>query len=291
MSKELNHDFLQRIEDEGLNSVFFEHILSTIIDSFPDHIYLKDTNSSFIKINKSLADLFKLKSPNSAIGKSDFDFFSNEHAQLTLKDEQRIMKSGKGVDNYIEKETWNDGSISWVASTKVPFYDEYGKILGIFGISRDITKRKAIEVELNNRARELQCYIEISAIVKRKDLTSIGYLKKINDIIPIFFSHAHVQCSTIVIGNKIIKSQSLEITEYSKFYKIKDNNVEIGILKLYFNEDITKGPFQLATESEQVILLIIDRLNEVIERNWMEKNHRKWEHILKDAQDHSNLYP
>jgi PAS domain S-box-containing protein len=291
MSEDINFDFVKKIREEGLNSTFFEHLLSTIINSFPDHIYFKDTRSRFITINQSLSDLFNLKNREDAIGKTDFDFFTDEHAQFAYDDEQKIMKSGKGRTNYVEKETWDDGSCTWVASTKVPFYDEKGKIIGIFGISRDITKRKTVEDELNNRARELQCFIDISRIAKRKDLNSDGYIKRINDLIPKYFSHVHVVSSSVIIGNKAIRSAKFETSEFSKTYKIKENNIKIGVLEIYFKEDIRKSPFKMGKETDQVFELIVDKLGEVLEKKWIEKDLRKWEHILKEAESQKELYP
>ena len=155
----------------------------------------------------------------------------------------------------------------------------------------DITKRKKIEEALHDRAQELQCFINISSVAKRKDLNSDGYLKKINELIPQYLSHANVKCSRIIIGNKAIKSSKFEITEFSKIYKIKENNAKIGVLEIYVSEDIGKSPYKLAKETDQVLQLIVDRLSEVIERKWLEKDLRKWEHILKDAESHRDLYP
>ena len=206
MSDNFHSDLLKKIEKEGVNSAFFEHLLSTLFNTFPDHIYLKDTHSRFIRINQSMANLFNLKDPNEAVGKSDFDFFTEEHAQLAYDDELEIMKSGKGKNNFIEKETWDDGIISWVASTKVPFYDEKGKVIGLFGVSRDITPRKKAEIEMNNRAQELECFIEISRIAKKKELSAEGHIKKIVNLIPNFLAHANIESSRIIIGHKAIKS-------------------------------------------------------------------------------------
>lgn len=291
MAQEFDSEILRKIESEGTDSVFFEHLLSTLLNTFPDHIYLKDTESRFLLINKSLLKQFGLKKSSEAIGKTDFDFFSKEHASEAFEDEQNIMKSCKGKNNFIEKETWEDGSVSWVASTKVPFRDENQNVIGIFGISRDITLRKKAEIEIANRARELDCFIEISAVAKSRELSVEGYLQKIIHMIPQYLSHAYIVSSRVTIGHKSIRSSVFSETDFSKIYKIKENNSKIGTLEIFFDRDIKKSPYKLAKETDQVIKLITDKISEILERKWLEKDLRKWEHILKDAESHIDLYP
>ncbi len=132
------------------------YLMNTLMDHIPDHIYFKDHQSRFLRINKSMAALFNLPDPSQAIGKSDFDFFTSEHAEQTLKDEQRIMESGQPLRGKEEKETWPDGSVTWVSSTKECLRDEHGQIIGTFGISRDITARKLAEERLVKHATELR---------------------------------------------------------------------------------------------------------------------------------------
>ena len=117
-------------------------LLQKLMDNLPDSIYFKDLNSRFLRISKALANRFGLSDPNFAIGKTDFDFFTTEHAQRAQSDEQELMKSGEGVIDKQERETWTDGRRTWVATSKFPLRNEMGDIVGTFGISRDITERK-----------------------------------------------------------------------------------------------------------------------------------------------------
>src|SRR5262249_10580595 len=87
------------------------------------------------------------------LGKSDFDFFTPDHAQPAFDDEQEMIRTGVPVIDKEEKETWPDGSETWVSSTKLPLRDQGGEIVGTFGVSRDITARKRWEVELQ-KAKE-----------------------------------------------------------------------------------------------------------------------------------------
>ena len=114
-------------------------LLRALMDSVPDRIYFKDADSRFLRINKCVADLFGLADPQQAVGKSDADFFLADHALQTLRDEQQIMRTGQAIVGKEERETWSDDRLCWVSTTKMPLRDGTGKIVGTFGISRDIT--------------------------------------------------------------------------------------------------------------------------------------------------------
>ena len=120
-------------------------LLHTLMDNSQDYIYFKDLDSRFIRLNNALAKRAGLVNPALAIGKTDFDIYSEEHAREAFHDEQEIIRSGIPVVAKEEKETWPDGRIGWVSSTKMPLYNEHGEIVGTFGISRDINQRKRSE--------------------------------------------------------------------------------------------------------------------------------------------------
>ena len=139
---ELN-DMNRRLKQE-------QYLLNAFMENIPDHVYFKNRESRFIRINTSLAKWFGLKNPVLAIGKSDFDFFSKEHAQAAYDDEQRIIKTGNAISKE-EKETWPDGHISWVITNKMPIKDKYGQIIGTFGVSRDVTVQRESEYKLKEQ--------------------------------------------------------------------------------------------------------------------------------------------
>jgi diguanylate cyclase (GGDEF)-like protein/PAS domain S-box-containing protein len=122
--------------------------MNALMERIPDSIYFKDRNSRFVLINKAEAEKFGIKDPDEAVGKTDFDFFSEEHAKQAYDDEQNVIKTGRPIVDFEEKETYEDREDRWITSTKMPFYDEKGKIIGTFGISRDITDRKKAEEKI-----------------------------------------------------------------------------------------------------------------------------------------------
>ena len=125
-----------------------QSLLQTFMDNTPDHIYFKDKESRFIRINKAQTNLFRLSDARDAIGKTDAEFFTEEHAQQAYKDEREVIRSGKPMAAKEEKETWPSGEETWVSTTKAPLFDKSGQIMGTFGISRDITERMRAQAEL-----------------------------------------------------------------------------------------------------------------------------------------------
>ena len=130
-------------------------MLQGLLDNTPDRIYFKNRQSQFTRTNLALTKFFGFTESEPLVGKTDFDFFSREHAQQAFDDEQRVIQTGQPVFNIEEKETWPDGRVTWSSSTKIPLRDTGGKIVGTFGISRDITERKRAEELLEKYAEEL----------------------------------------------------------------------------------------------------------------------------------------
>jgi two-component system, sensor histidine kinase and response regulator len=147
------------------------YLLRALLDYLPDSIYFKDCESRFLRINRALADRFGLVDPADAIGKSDADFFSSEHAEQALADEQELLRSGRPMMYKEEKETWPDGRITWVATTKIPLHDEHGELVGTFGISRDITRRRRAEEQL----REAKAAAEAASRAKSEFLANMSH--------------------------------------------------------------------------------------------------------------------
>ncbi|MBU2913588.1 methyl-accepting chemotaxis protein [Reichenbachiella agariperforans] len=115
-------------------------LLDSLLEYMPDAIYFKDLNSKFIRASKTVAKLVGLNDKDEVIGKSDFDYYDKDLAQEWFEHEQKIIKSGKGVENDISENRLPSGEIIYVTNTKVPLMDVDGKVIGTMGISREITE-------------------------------------------------------------------------------------------------------------------------------------------------------
>ena len=131
-----------------------EHgLLQTLMDNIPNSIYFKDENNCFIMVNKAKAAHSNVK-PEDMVGKTDFDFLSEEQAKKAFEDDQEILRTGKYIINKVEKLTDQSGAERWVSVTKIPRYDAEGNIIGTVGISHDVTEWKRLEEMHKNEQSE-----------------------------------------------------------------------------------------------------------------------------------------
>jgi PAS domain S-box-containing protein len=123
-------------------------LLEALLANTNDHIYFKDLESRFVRFSMNMLEHFKLSNPDELMGRIDFDFFTDEHARPAFEAEQEIIRTGQPVLNLEEKITHIDGRIGWNSTSKMPWRDRAGNIIGTMGISRDITARKKAEDSL-----------------------------------------------------------------------------------------------------------------------------------------------
>ncbi len=155
--------------------------LATLLDNLPDSIYFKDLQSRFVRVSKSKlkssfelalsAHLASCKGPETGnlpphlkdmdefskylIGRTDFDFYAEERAHEAYEDEQKIIRTGSPVIGKIIHGMRVDGKVNWSLTTKMPWYDADGQIIGTFGISKDITPIKEAEAQVEQLHKQL----------------------------------------------------------------------------------------------------------------------------------------
>ena len=165
--------------ESARNSAGAEHarfLLKALLDNTTDHIYFKDRESRFTKVSTAMALRLGLASPEEAIGKTDFDYFSEEHARQAFTDEQRIIQSGKPMVGIEERETWTDGREAWVMTSKMPLRDELGTIIGTFGVSRDVTVETAQRHEIERQSDLLRRALADAENARQNLQTALGEL-------------------------------------------------------------------------------------------------------------------
>ena len=135
-------------------------LLRVLMDTSPDRIYFKDLQSRFVRNNAAHARSLGASSPEECVGRTDFDFFSREHAERAFADEQEIIRTGRPIIAKTERLTMRDGQQGWASSTKMPWRDASGRIIGTFGLTRDITATQEAEEKLKQERNLLRTIID-----------------------------------------------------------------------------------------------------------------------------------
>ena len=134
-------------------------LLRTLIDNLPDAIYAKDATGRKTMANPADLKNLHCQTEAEAIGKSDFDLFPPDIARKFWEDDQKVIY-GEPVINREEYFLDDQGRKHWLLTSKLPLRDPGGKIIGLVGIGRDITKRKQVEETLDQERRLLRTLID-----------------------------------------------------------------------------------------------------------------------------------
>jgi len=153
----INHELKQDIarrEQAEIEKREAEQRFRTVVNTIPDLIWLKDPEGVYLSCNHRFERFFGAKESEIA-GRTDYDFLSREQADFFRAHDREAMAKGEPTVN----EEWvtfrNDGHRELLETIKTPMFDAQGKLIGVLGISRNITAHKQAETELHSQLDEL----------------------------------------------------------------------------------------------------------------------------------------
>ena len=160
--KELEEEAIKRKRAEEEASYELD-LMQTLLSNIPEYIYFKDRERKFVRVSNQFCDLFKCNMED-IIGKKDEDLFPEEVAKETVKDDRHVIETGIPIINKVEEGESISGEEHWVLTTKLPWRDKEGNIIGLFGISKEITERKRAEEALRKSEERYRYLSESSPI-------------------------------------------------------------------------------------------------------------------------------
>lgn len=228
-------------------------LMDALMNNLPDAVYFKDLESRFIKVSKSMASLFKLERPEELYGKSDFDFFTKEHALPAYNLEQEIIKTKKPVIGLIEKDTFKDGSERYVSTTKMPLLNDNGEITGTFGMSRDVTRIKQMELEIRGHNEHLKAQQEELKATNEE-------LKAQEEELRVANEELQSQEEELRVANEELAEQTKILAENERILKAQQEklaeiNHELRLASHYKSEFLANMSHELRTPLNSMLIL------------------------------------
>jgi PAS domain S-box-containing protein len=176
-------------------------LVAAFLEKVPDYVYFKDRQSRFIAISQSLVNFLGKQHAFEVLGRTDADFFNLDLVEKALADEQRIVRTGQPILGKLEHATRHDGREAWVLTNKLPLRDETGAIIGTFGLSKDVTKTRQMEIALEKAHKEL---VEASRTAGMAEVAT-GVLHNVGNVL----NSLNVSASVIASGLRMSKAESL----------------------------------------------------------------------------------
>jgi PAS domain S-box-containing protein len=170
------------------------NLLRTVINNLPDVVYAKDSSARKTVANQADLKLMGCKTEAEVLGKTDFEFYPKDIAAKLIQDDQSVLWQGQLIINREEKIIRPDGEVRWLLTTKVPWRDATGKIIGLVGIGRDITDKKRLE-EQSLRTQRMESIGQLAS----------GIAHDLNNIL------APILISTELLRQKIHDKEGLEL--------------------------------------------------------------------------------
>ncbi len=234
----------KRMEQDLLRE---RNLLRTLIDHIPDYVYVKDIESRYLVNNWANARLIGVHPPEQILGKTAADFFPPDVARLYEEDDETILRTGQPILEAERPTVGADGVKRTMLATKVPLRDTNGKIIGLVGISRDITERLALEGQLR-RAQKMECVGRLAG----------GVAHDFNNILTIIQGHAsllagdalttnrHQAAEEIIVAADRAASLTRQLLAFSRRSVIQPRNLDLNdtlnamarILQRVLGEDI-----------------------------------------------------
>ncbi len=238
----------------------------TVFRSIPDLVWLKDPNGVYLACNKAFERF--IGAPQSVItGGSDYDFVDRALADFFRANDQKAIDAGRPVTNE-EWLVFADGSFQGMFETiKTPIFHGDGTILGVLGISRDISERRRTERDLRERIKEQRCLYAVSALVEETGQPLSEQLQLIANQVCLGWQFPDITTVQLECAGLSVTSPHFEATPWMQVVETASKQGQHIRLTVAYREERPQedeGPF--LQEERRLAEAIVSRLAGALDR-------------------------
>ncbi|WP_438463550.1 sensor domain-containing diguanylate cyclase [Marinomonas sp. PE14-40] len=156
--------------EHKINQISYElTIHQTALDNVSAYIFMKDLDGRYTYANKMVRELFNC-SLEEIVGQDDSSFFSLDDSDEITVNDTYVMVNGVSIEKEERNVIMETGEVRYYWTTKKPLFDAKGKVIGLNGISTDITDQKQMQTNLRDNERQLKTIINhVDAYIYMKD--------------------------------------------------------------------------------------------------------------------------
>ncbi len=132
-------------------------LLAEVFNAMPDtFIFVKDKKGRFMLVNDLLLLNMGLENEKQVIGKTDFDFWPKALAKKYAEDDMKVIHSSQSIINREEIILGRNKEEIWHSTTKTPLYNKKGDVIGLAGITRDVSMQKKLLLKVKDQKKKLE---------------------------------------------------------------------------------------------------------------------------------------
>ena len=235
----------------------------SIIENQGEGIGIVDSNENFVFANPAAEQIFEVNS-GGLINHNLRDFVVPDQLSSLQTETEKRSKGEKST--YELTIVTSNGNIKTLFITATPQYNKNGIHTGAFGVFRDITERKQVEVALKERVKEIQCLQSISSIIDKESLTVGKFFNKVITMIPLGMQYPEKTGCRLIYNDQIFQTCNYLQNQYAISSDLitknkKSGNIEVCLL--HEHPETTKELF--LKEEKELINTIAKMVSEFVE--------------------------
>ncbi|MEP0368424.1 MAG: ATP-binding protein [Cyclobacteriaceae bacterium] len=242
-----------RIEEEV-------NFLQTVLDNIPVNVYVKDLDSRKTLVNKEELKLIGFNDRSEVLGKSDFEIYPSESAEISRKEDLEVFTTGEPIIRKETSITMDDARTEHFLSSKIPIRNKEEEITGLLGVSVNITERKIAEEKLKTlavleaKSKEMDQFAYVASHDLREPLLTVkNYLKVLlEDFGADIDEEAKRYVSVIQNGVGRMEDMIQALLDYSRLGRVKELE-RINVSDI-LDQVIADLDFKISESKAQIVL-------------------------------------
>ncbi len=217
--------------------------LRTIFNSIPDLLWIKDPDGSYLGCNPAFESFLGVKE-SQMLGKRDYDFMPEKLADFFRRNDREAIHRGSPQKSEEQVVFASEGCGEILETTKTPFYNSQGDLLGVLGIAHSITDRVAAEKKLKEQEIFLSSIIEnIPDAVFVQDVNTLKYIR-VNKAAEHFFNLPREDIQGKNTQELLTEEQNFPLEQLKK-HVIETHQMKQETIRISWNPEDEEKIFQI----------------------------------------------